>query len=126
MVKRKGKTRDKDKPSSRIPTLTEAVVLIPAPEAGVEEAAPAPVEEEPAAAPQPAWPDEQALAELRSTLTTQTIDLANQLMHSAMREMEAALLETVMDRLRQELPTLIDDVLNEQIPSAEAGTEDDS
>ena len=35
---------------------------------------------------------------------------------------EAALLEQVLDRLRQQLPTLIDDVLNEQL----ALTEDSS
>lgn len=123
MVKKKSKPREKDKPSSKIPTLTEAVVLVPASQ--VCETPDEAVEDAPAELQSP-WPDEQALAELRSTLTTQTIDLANQLMHSAMREMEAALLETVMDRLRQELPTLIDDVLNEQIPTATADSEDDS
>ena len=59
------------------------------------------------------------MAELRSNLTTQTIDLASQLLHGAVREMEAALLEQVLDRLRQQLPALIDDVLNEHLALAE-------
>lgn len=136
MSKRKHKGRD-SKSAKRIPTLTETVVILPqtieslleaevaahaasradAPAtAQAEQAAPGDSDSEaPRPASQPAWPNEQAMEELRSNLTTQTIDLASQLLHGAVREMEAALLEQVLDRLREKLPSLIDDVLNEQL-----------
>jgi len=59
--------------------------------------------------------DQQALAQLRSTLTAETIQLASRLMHGALREMEAALLEQMLDRMRQQLPELLDKVLADQL-----------
>lgn len=144
MAKRKHKGRD-GKSAKRIPTLTDTVVILPhtiesmleaevaalaedraKSPAGVEPdlAAPDDIDDDALqAASEPAWPDEQALEELRSNLTTQTIDLASQLLHGAVREMEAALLEQVLDRLREQLPSLIDDVLNEQLAANEGQTE---
>jgi len=134
MSKRKSKGND-NKSAKRIPILTETVVILPQTvesmvqaevdaqaqaksesEPGFEAGVPGDVDSEtPQAVSEPAWPNEQALEELRSNLTTQTIDLASQLLHGAVREMEAALLEQVLDRLRHQLPSLIDDVLNEQL-----------
>ena len=133
MSKRKNKERG-NKSSKRIPTLTDTVVILPhtikamlenevsaQAEAGLENGSGLDVGsendqggEQPGLPSQGAWPDEQALAELRASLTTQTIDLASQLLHGAVREMEASLLEQVLDRLKQQLPSLIDDVLSEQ------------
>jgi hypothetical protein len=119
MPNSKYKRSKKSKSVDRIPTLNEVVLIRP------ETPGPRVLREEPEELMEDNeayWPDEQVLAELRSNLTTQTIDLASQLLHGAVREMEAALLEQVLDRLRQQLPTLIDDVLNEQL----ALTEDSS
>lgn len=136
MSKRKNKGSD-NKSAKRIPTLTETVVILPQTVESMiqaEVAAEAQAESESGFGSetdvpvdidsQPAWPNEQALEELRSNLTTQTIDLASQLLHGAVREMEAALLEQVLDRLRQQLPSLIDDVLNEQLAANTKQTEE--
>lgn len=58
--------------------------------------------------------DQQALDQLRSTLTAETIQLASRLMHAALRDMEAALLEQMLDRMREQLPELVDKVMAEQ------------
>lgn len=145
MSKRKHKGRDNNS-AKRIPTLTETVVILPqtiesllkAEVAAHAEAQAEPAsksahdldaqddigDENPREVVEQAWPDEQALEELRSNLTTQTIDLASQLLHGAVREMEAALLEQVLDRLREKLPSLIDDVLNEQLTANTGQTEE--
>ena len=146
MPKRKSNGRD-NKSGKRIPTLTETVVILPqtvesmlraevAAQADAQAESESELEfgpdvlsdidsETPRAVSEPAWPNEQALEELRSNLTTQTIDLASQLLHGAVREMEAALLEQVLDRLKEQLPSLIDDVLNEQL-AANAGQTEES
>lgn len=146
MSKHKHKGRD-NKSAKRIPVLTETVVILPQTiesmleaevaahaEAQAQSASksahdldvPGEIDNETPREPSDqAWPDEQALEELRSSLTTQTIDLASQLLHGAVREMEAALLEQVLDRLREKLPSLIDDVLNEQL-AANTGQAEES
>jgi hypothetical protein len=147
MSKRNNKGRD-NKLANRIPTLTETVVILPqtvqsllqaevAAQAGARAESESGFEFNPdvltdiggktpkVLVSEPAWPNEQALGELRSKLTTQTIDLASQLLHGAVREMEAALLEQVLDRLKEQLPSLIDDVLNEQL-AANAGQTEES
>lgn len=147
MSKRNNKGRD-NKSAKRIPTLTETVVILPQAvesmlQAEVAAQAEAQAESESGfefdpdvltdiggetpevVVSEPAWPNEQTLEELRSNLTTQTIDLASQLLHGAVREMEAALLEQVLDRLKEQLPSLIDDVLNEQL-AANAGQTEES
>jgi len=85
---------------SEIPTLTDMVALEPSEQ----------LEENVL--------NEEALEQLRSNLTTLTVDLASTLLHGALREMEAALLEHVLDRLRQELPELVDRVISEQLADA--------
>lgn len=145
MSKRKNKERG-NKSSNRIPTLTDTVVILPHTikamlenevsalaeaelENRFEPGAGAGIEQggkQPGMPSQPAWPDEQALAELRASLTTQTIDLASQLLHGAVREMEAALLEQVLDRMKQQLPSLIDDVLSEQLAANTGQTKEPS
>ncbi len=123
MSNSKNRVSKKGKPVPRIPTLSEVVIIRPEssePKTLDEEALALHEEhEELAEEDTDFWSDEQAMAELRSNLTTQTIDLASQLLHGAVREMEAALLEQVLDRLRQQLPALIDDVLNEHLALAE-------
>jgi|GEM_PF-1660518 hypothetical protein len=152
MSKRKNKGRD-NKAAKRIPILTDTVVILPhavesmlqaevasqaqaqsESESGFEfdpdvlddigSETPEAANESSEAISEPAWPSEQTLEELRSNLTTQTIDLASQLMHGAVREMEAALLEQVLDRLKEQLPSLIDDVLNEQLAANASQTEE--
>ncbi len=136
MSKRKSKGNE-NKSAKRIPTLTETVVILPQTVESMvqaEVAAQAQAKSESGSGSEtdvpggidsePAWPNEQTLEELRSNLTTQTIDLASQLLHGAVREMEAALLEQVLDRLRQQLPSLIDDVLNEQLAADTKQTEE--
>lgn len=123
MPNSKNRGSKKGKTVQRIPTLSEVVIIRPetVERQTLDEESLA-LHEDPDDLPEEndtCWPDEQAMAELRSNLTTQTIDLASQLLHGAVREMEAALLEQVLDRLRQQLPVLIDDVLNEQFSLAD-------
>ena len=55
------------------------------------------------------------IAELQTTLSVGAFTLTEQLLHSAISEMEATLFEQVLNRLRQELPELIDTVLREHL-----------
>ena len=75
-----------------IPTLTDVVSLDASPGLSPEE-----------------------LAELREDLTLRLVRLTEQLMHSASLEVEAVLFERVADRLRAQLPELIDQVLRERL-----------
>lgn len=76
-----------DSPAS-IPVLTDIV----------DEDANAPVSADPAAA----W-----LAELETHFSAAIHEHADELVHNAIREMEAVLIEHVSDRLKAELPTLV-------------------
>lgn len=58
---------------------------------------------------------EQDLASVQAELTTLTRDLTDRLLDHAMRDMEAALVEQVSNRLREELPELIARVLREHL-----------
>ena len=58
---------------------------------------------------------EALIAELQTKLSVGAFGLTEQLLHSAFAEMEATLFEQVLNRLRQELPELIDSVLREQL-----------
>jgi uncharacterized protein (DUF2267 family) len=58
---------------------------------------------------------EEQLASVQAELTSLTRDLADRLLDGALRDMEAALFEKVADRLREELPELIDRVLREHL-----------
>jgi hypothetical protein len=53
------------------------------------------------------------LDELEAHLTLAIHEQADELVHNACREMEALLLEQVSDRLRSELPALIERIVHE-------------
>jgi uncharacterized protein (DUF2267 family) len=55
------------------------------------------------------------VAELQTELAASTMDLAERLLHGAFREIEAALFEQVSNRLRQQLPELIDRTLRDHL-----------
>ena len=63
--------------------------------------------------PVPATIDIKAL---QSTIVAETLKLADSLLHRAVRDIEATLFEHVFDRLRAELPELVDRVIREQFP----------
>ena len=58
---------------------------------------------------------EDDLVALQTELTTLTRDVAEQLVSGALRDMEAALYEQLDGRLRDELPALIEKVLQEHL-----------
>lgn len=58
---------------------------------------------------------EKHLASVQAELATLTRDLTDRLLDHAMRDMEAALVEQVSNRLREELPELIERVLREHL-----------
>ena len=58
---------------------------------------------------------ETLIAELQTKLSVGAFTLTEQLLHSAISEMEATLFEQMLNRLRQELPELIDSVLREHL-----------
>jgi hypothetical protein len=58
---------------------------------------------------------DKQLAVIQAELTSLTRELTDGLLDSAMRDMEAALFETVSNRLRDELPTLIERVLRDNL-----------
>ena len=62
---------------------------------------------------------EEDLASVQAELTTLTHDLTDRLLDHAMRDMEAALVEQVSNRLREELPELIERVLREHLESGD-------
>ncbi len=59
--------------------------------------------------------DENRLAELQTELASRSFELTDQLLHSAFQEMEASLFEQVSNRLRNELPELIDQILRDYL-----------
>ncbi|MFL2547391.1 MAG: hypothetical protein ACJ0SL_08555 [Candidatus Rariloculaceae bacterium] len=58
---------------------------------------------------------EMLISELQAKLSVGAFTLTEQLLHSAISEMEATLFEQVLNRLRQELPELVDTVLREHL-----------
>jgi len=56
------------------------------------------------------------LKALQSNLVAETLKLADSLLHRAARDIEATLFEQVFDRLRMELPELVDRLVKEQLP----------
>ena len=60
---------------------------------------------------------ETLIAELQTQLAVSAFALTEQLLLSAISEMESTLREQVLNRLRQELPELIDTVLREHFDS---------
>ncbi len=59
--------------------------------------------------------DENRLAELQTELASRSFELTDRLLHSAFQEMEASLFEQVSNRLRNELPELIDQILRDYL-----------
>jgi hypothetical protein len=55
------------------------------------------------------------IAELQTQLASGAFALTEQLLHTAFSEMEATLYEHVSNRLRQELPELIDKILRDHL-----------
>ena len=58
---------------------------------------------------------EEQVASIQAELTSLTRDLTERLLDAALRDMEAALFDQVANRLREELPELIDRVLGEHL-----------
>ncbi|HVC02076.1 MAG TPA: hypothetical protein VND80_07720 [Steroidobacteraceae bacterium] len=52
----------------------------------------------------------------QSAVVAAVLKLADSLLHSAARDIEAILFENVLDRLRAELPEIVERVLREQTP----------
>ena len=62
---------------------------------------------------------EEDLAALQAELVSRTLKLTDELLHSAARELEAVLLERVIDRLRAALPESVAAALREQLASGD-------
>ena len=58
---------------------------------------------------------EDDIAALQATLVSRMMDLTDELLHSASREIEAIMFERVIDRLRAALPELVAAALREQL-----------
>lgn len=53
-------------------------------------------------------------------IVTETLKIADALLHQAVKDMEASLFERVYDRLRAQLPDLVERILQEQLGEAGA------
>jgi len=62
---------------------------------------------------------EEDIAALQALLVSGTLNLTDELLHSAAREIEAVMFERVIDRLRAALPELVAAALREQLASGE-------
>ena len=58
---------------------------------------------------------DEEFAALQSLLVSRTLNLTDELLHSAAREIEAVLFERVIDRLRAALPEIVAAALREQL-----------
>lgn len=58
---------------------------------------------------------DEELQELQDRIAGEGYALMERLLHEALREMEANLFADVIGRLRAELPSLVDDVIHEQL-----------
>jgi Zn-dependent M32 family carboxypeptidase len=50
---------------------------------------------------------------VHAAILTETLELADSLLHQAVKDIEATLFERVLDRLRAQLPELVDRILRE-------------
>ncbi len=57
----------------------------------------------------------EQLAQVQAELTARVARLTEELMHEAVRDVEALLFERVLDRLRARLPELVDQVLKDRL-----------
>ncbi len=62
---------------------------------------------------------EEDVAALQEILVSRTMNLTDELLHAAAREIEAIMFERVIDRLRAALPELVAAALREQLASGE-------
>lgn len=62
---------------------------------------------------------EEDVAALQSVLVSRMMNLTDELLHAAAREIEAVMFERVIDRLRAALPELVAAALREQLASGE-------
>jgi hypothetical protein len=62
---------------------------------------------------------EDDVAALQSLLVSRTLNLTDELLHAAAREIEAVMFERVIDRLRAALPELVAAALREQLAPGE-------
>ena len=62
---------------------------------------------------------EEDVAALQALLVSRTLNLTDELLHSAAREIEAVMFERVIDRLRAALPDLVAVALREQFAPGE-------
>ena len=78
---------------------------------------------EPAPAPEASYASgllsEEDVAALQALLVSRTLNLTDELLHSAAREIEAVMFERVIDRLRAALPDLVAAALREQLAPGE-------
>ena len=58
---------------------------------------------------------EEEVAALQELLVSRTLNLTDELLHSAAREIEAVMFERVIDRLRAALPEIVAAALREQL-----------
>jgi hypothetical protein len=56
---------------------------------------------------------------VHAAILTETLELADSLLHQAVKDIEATLFERVLDRLRAQLPELVDRILREHAATQE-------
>jgi Zn-dependent M32 family carboxypeptidase len=56
---------------------------------------------------------------VHAAILTETFELADSLLHQAVKDIEATLFERVLDRLRAQLPELVDRILREHAAASE-------
>jgi Zn-dependent M32 family carboxypeptidase len=56
---------------------------------------------------------------VHAAIVTETLELADSLLHQAVKDIEATLFERVLDRLRAQLPELVDRILREHAAAEE-------
>jgi Zn-dependent M32 family carboxypeptidase len=61
---------------------------------------------------------------VHAAILTETLELADSLLHQAAKDIEATLFERVFDRLRAQLPELVDRILREHAATRAAAQED--
>jgi Zn-dependent M32 family carboxypeptidase len=61
---------------------------------------------------------------VHAAIVTETLNLADSLLHQAAKDIEAALFERVFDQLRAQLPELVDRVLREHADAAAKSSAD--
>jgi Zn-dependent M32 family carboxypeptidase len=60
---------------------------------------------------------------VHAAVLTETLELADSLLHQAVKDIEATLFERVLDRLRAQLPELVDRILREHAATQESPEE---